>query len=199
MTISFVYFFNLFFIIDLVEGIFLVLVYLMFIFSSKNQPQENNSSKILKVAGFFGIAITVLTVALPTIYCLNCGASEIFIAHIFGFSFTLISLIPMLLCLGVALFLVGNRNEVMYGKILMISGILWMVTFLGYAFGYFFIAFTFISILLIVGWLSYLSIPAIILMIVHGARYKDRYFVLAGVFYVISWFVVVFLPWLPYF
>lgn len=199
MTISFVYFFNLFFITDLVEGIFLVLVYLMFIFSSKNQPQENKSSKILKNAGIFGITLTILTVALPTIYCLNCGTSEIFIAGIFAFSFRLVSLIPMLLCLGVALFLVGNRNEVMYGKILMISGILWMSAFVGYALGYFFITFRFISILLVVGLLSYLSIPAIILMIVHGAKYKDRYFILAGVFYIIAWFVVVFFPLLPYF
>jgi hypothetical protein len=55
-----------------------------------------------------------------------------------------------------------------------------------------------ISLLLIVGGLSYLAIPAIILMIVHGAKYKDRYFILAGNFYIISWFVVVFLPLLPF-
>jgi len=195
MALTFRYFFNMFFIADIVEGLFLVLVYLMFIFSSNNQPRENKSSQLLKNAGIIGIVLTVLAVALPQTYCLNCGVSEIFVARIYGFSFILVSLIPMLLCLGISLVLVGNRNKEVYGQILMVSGILWILAFLGYAFVYFTMAFTYITMALILGWLTYLTIPAVILMIVHGAKFKDRYFVLAGIFYIISWFVMVFLPW----
>ncbi len=41
MTISFIYIFNSIFFFKLVKNIALVLMYLMFILSSKNQPQEN--------------------------------------------------------------------------------------------------------------------------------------------------------------
>jgi len=170
----------------------------MFIYSSKNQPRENKSSQLLKNAGIIGIALTVLALAFPHILCSSCGPSEIFVARIYGFMVTIISLIPMLLCLGIFLLLVGKRNKETYGKILMVSGILWIVAFVGYAFGNFVVIFMIIELLVFIGILSYLAIPAVILMIVHGAKLKDRYFVLAGIFYIISWFVVVFIPWLPY-
>ncbi|MBY9013591.1 MAG: hypothetical protein KGD70_14550 [Candidatus Lokiarchaeota archaeon] len=198
MTITFGYFLINFIIMDIIEGIFLVLVYLMFIFSSKNQPRENKSSQLLKNAGIIGIVLTVISVVLPQIYCLSCTASEIFVVRIYAFSFVLVSLIPMLLCLGISLFLVGKRNEETNGKILMVSGILWILAFAGYAFGNFVVIFMIIELLVFIVILSYLAIPAVILMIVHGAKLKDRYFVLAGIFYIISWFVVVFIPWLPY-
>jgi hypothetical protein len=170
----------------------------MFIYSSKNQPRENKSSKLLKNAGIIGIALTVLALALPHILCSSCGPSEIFVARIYGFVVTIISLVPMLICLGIFLLLVGKRNKETYGQMLFVSGILWILAFLGYAIGYFFIEVITILILIPLTVLSYLAIPAVILMIVHGAKLKDRYFVLAGIFYIISWFVVVFIPWLPF-
>jgi len=199
MTVTFGYFFSMFFIMDLIEGICLVLVYLMFIFSSKNQPRENKSSQLLKNAGIIGIVLSILAVTLPQIYCLSCGPVEIFVARIYAFSFTLVSLLPMLLCLGISLFLVGKRNKETYGQILIASGILWILAFLGYAIAYFAIRFMIIDILILLTVLSYLMIPAVILMIVHGAKFKDRYLVLAGIFYIISWLVPLFIPLFPWF
>ena len=198
MTITFGYFFNMFFIMNIVEGIFLVLVYLMLIYSSKNQPRENKSSQLLKNAGIIGIVLSVLGAALPTLICSMCSPSEIVVAGIYGFMATMISLIPMLLCLGISLFLVGKRNKETYGQILFVSGILWILAFIGYAFGNFVVIFMIIELLVFIGMLSYLAIPAVILMIVHGAKLKDRYFVLAGIFYIISWLGIVFIPWLPF-
>lgn len=183
---------------DIVEGVFLVLVYLMFILSSRNQSRENKSAQLLKVAGIIGIVLTVLAVALPHILCLYCDPFEFLVFRIYGFSVILISLIPMLFSLGISLLLVGIRNKEKYGQVLMVSGILWIIAFVGYVIGYFAIQFMMIILLIFLTPLSYLAIPAVILMIVHGGKNKDRYFVLAGVFYIISWFFVVFLPWLTY-
>ncbi|MFX0074327.1 MAG: hypothetical protein ACFE96_02715 [Candidatus Hermodarchaeota archaeon] len=198
MAIIFGYWISMSLIIDIVEGVFLVLVYVMFILSSKNQPRENKSSQLLRIAGITGIMLTVLAVALPNIMCVYCDSLEFLLFRIYGFSVILISLIPMLFSLGISLLLVGIRNREMYGQVLKVSGILWIIAFVGYVIGYLAIMFFMITQLFFLTTLSYVAIPAVILMIVHGGKYKDRYFVLAGVFYIISWFFVVFLPWVPY-
>ncbi len=197
MTITFGYFFGMFFFMDLFEGIFLVLAYLMFIFSSRNQPRDNKSSQLLRNAGIIGIILTILVIAFPTLICSSCTPSEILIARIYGTTITIISQIPMLVCFGVSLILLGKRNKETYGEILIASGILWLIAFLGYAIG--FIALLFgMSMLLSIAMLSYLSIPATILTIVHGIKFKDKFFVLAGIFYILSWLAVLIVPWLSF-
>lgn len=197
MTITFGYFFGMFFVMDLFEGIGLVLAYLMFIFSSRNQPRENKSSQLLRNAGIIGIAITILVNTFPTLICSSCTPSEIFVAKIYATTISLISLIPMLVCFGVTLILLGKRNKETYGQILIASGILWSLAFLGYAIV--FIALNFdMGIFFSIGVLSYLSIPAAILTIVHGVKFKDKFFILAGIFYILSWLAIFIVPWFPF-
>ncbi len=197
MTITFGYFFGMFFFMDLFEGIFLVLAYLMFIFSSRNQPRDNKSSQLLRNAGIIGIILSTLTIAFPTLICSSCTPSELFVARIYATTFTLISHIPMLVCFGVSLILLGKRNKETYGQILIASGILWVIAFLGYAIG--FIVFMFgMWMLMSLGILSYLTIPAVILTIVHGIKFKDKYFILAGIFFILSWLAMLIIPWLPF-
>ena len=193
MTVTFAYFFNMFFFINLVEGIALILLYSMFILSSRNQPRENKSDQLLKRAGIIGIIFSVFKLVRPTIVC---TPPDYGVCRIYGFSVGLISFVPVLVCLGVSLFLLGKRNKEKYGQILIASGILWIVAFFGYAIGLGAIMFG-MWMLISLSFLSYLSISAVILMIIHGAKFNDKYFVLAGFFYIISWLAVILIPWLP--
>lgn len=197
MTITFGYFFGMFFVMDLFEGIGLVLAYLMFIFSSRNQPRENKSSQLLRNAGIIGIAITILVNTFPTLICSSCSPSEIFVAKLYATTISLISLIPMLVCFGVTLILLGKRNKETYGQILKASGILWVLAFLGYAIVFIALIFE-MGIFFLIGVLSYLSIPAAILTIVHGVKFKDKFFILAGIFYILSWLAIFIVPWFPF-
>lgn len=197
MTITFGYFFGMFFFMDLFEGIFLVLAYLMFIFSSRNQPRDNKSSQLLRNAGIIGIFLTIFAIAFPTLICSSCTPSEILIARIYGTTITIISQIPMLVCFGVSLILLGKRNKETYGQILIASGILWLLVFLGYAIGFITLIFD-MWIFLSIGVLSYLSIPAAILTIVHGVKYKDKFFILVGIFYILSWLATFIVPLFPF-
>lgn len=197
MTITFGYFFGMFFFMDLFEGIFLVLAYLMFIFSSRNQPRDNKSSQLLRNAGIIGILLTILAIAFPTLICSSCTPSEIFVARMYATTITIISQIPMLVCFGVSLILLGKRNKETYGQILIASGILWLIAFLGYAIGFISLLFG-MWMFLSIGILSYLSIPAVILTIVHGIKFKDKFFILAGIFYILSWLAMLIIPWLPF-
>lgn len=197
MTITFGYFFGMFFVMDLFEGIGLVLAYLMFIFSSRNQPRENKSSQLLRNAGIIGIAITILVNTFPTLICSSCTPSEIFVAKIYATTISLISLIPMLVCFGVTLILLGKRNKETYGQILIASGILWSLAFLGYAIVFIALIFD-MGIFFLIGVLSYLSIPAAILTIAHGVKFKDKFFILAGIFYILSWLAIFIVPWFPF-
>ena len=193
MTVTFAYFFDMFFFTNLVEGIALILLYSMFILSSRNQPRENKSDQLLKRAGIIGIIFSVFKLVRPTIVC---TPPDYGVCLIYGFSVGLISFVPVLVCLGTSLFLLGKRNKGKYGQILIASGILWIVAFFGYAIGLGAIMFG-MWMLISLGFLSYLSIPAVILMIIHGAKFNDKYFVLAGFFYIISWLAVILIPWLP--
>ena len=193
MTVTFAYFFDMFFFTNLVEGIALILLYSMFILSSRNQPRENKSDQLLKRAGIIGIIFSVFKLVRPTIVC---TPPDYGVCLIYGFSVGLISFVPVLVCLGASLFLLGKRNKEKYGQILIASGILWIVAFFGYAIGLGSIMFD-MWMLISLGFLYYLSIPAVILMIIHGAKFNDKYFVLAGFFYIISWLAVIFIPWLP--
>jgi hypothetical protein len=93
------------------------------------------------------------------------------------------------------MFILGKRNKGNYGKTLFISGILWIIAFFG-----FIIELVVVSLgawtLVLLGVSSYLYIPAVILTIIHGFKFKDNFFVLAGVLFTISWFVALILPWL---
>ena len=193
MTVTFGYFFNVFFLMNLVQYIALILVYSMFILSSRYQPRENKSDQLLKKAGIIGLEFSVLRLVLPTMVC---TPPDYGVCRIYGFSVGLISFVPVLVCLGAFLYLLGKRNKEKYGQTLIASGILWIPAFFGYAIGLVAILFG-LWILAPLGMLSYISIPAVILTIIHGAKFKDKYFILAGFFYIISWLAVLFIPWLP--
>ena len=193
MTVTFAYFFNVFFFSNLVQYIALILVYSMFILSSRYQPRENKSDQLLKKAGIIGIVFSVLRLVLPTMVCTPPDYS---VCRIYGFSVRLISFVPVLVCLGACLYLLGKRNKEKYGQILIASGILWMLAFFGYAIGLVAMLFN-LWILMPLGMLSYISIPAVILTIIHGAKFKDKYFILAGFFFVISWLAVLIVLWSP--
>ena len=155
MAVSFNYYFNAFFFTDLAEGIFLVLVYLMFILSAKKQPQERSSAHLLKIAGIIGIIFSVIYVCFPTMIC---SPPDFEICSIYGFFTGLFSIIPMLVCLGVLLMMFGKHNKDSYGRILMISGILWIVSFVGYFFTILVIAFE-LWMLTMLGAINILIIP----------------------------------------
>ena len=193
MTVTFAYFFDMYFFTNLVGGIALILLFSMFILSSRNQPRENKSDQLLKRAGIIGIIFSVFKLVRPTIVC---TPPDYEICLIYGFSVGLISFIPVLVCLGASLILLGKRNKEKFGQILIASGILWIVAFFGYAIGLgamMFSMWTLMSLTL----LYFLWIPAVILMIIHGKKFTDKYFVLAGFFYIISWLAVILIPWLP--
>ena len=180
-TVSLEYFFNAFLFEDLFKGIVFIVVYSMFILSSRNQPRENKSSRILKYAGIYGIAVSILSIVHPTVYCLNCTPSEFFVAITYGTSIAILFQTPTLVCLGISLFLVGKRNKDIYGRKLMISGIFSIIIFFGYNIGYLALRFN-MWMLIPLGVVSYLLFPAAILIIIHGVKLKDKHFLLSGVF-----------------
>lgn len=197
MTITFVYTFNLF-VMNLVEGIALILVYSMFILSSRNQPRENRTYQLLRNSGIYGIVLSFLPIATPLLYCPSCTIWEILFGKIYGFSITMLFLTPMLISLATSLLLVGKRNKETYGQILIVSGFLWILAFFGNAIGLVIWLIDMWWWLAPLGLLSYLAVPASILMIIHGIKFKDKYFVLAGFFYIISWSVELILTLFPF-
>lgn len=197
MTITFGYAFNEAFVIDLVEGVALIIAYSMFIFSAGNQPRENKSYQLLRYAGIFGILLAILPIAFPRIDCLSCTFSELYTAMIYVFSIELISVVPNLVCLGVSLYILGKRNEVIYGKILTISGELWIIAFIGYLLGNYEFSHIFSSFNIMFLFLYYFIIPAFILMTMHGLKFRDGFFILAAFFFICSWSAIFWVPWLP--
>lgn len=202
MSISFAFFFDTFFLMNLVEAIFFVLTYTMLFLSSKKQKEEIRLVKLLNITSLISIIISVIPLIRPVVVCINCSSDELLIAHSYAFTIEFISIIPILLCLGISFLQIGKANSERYGKILFTSGILWLITFIGYLMAHIALIFgetfpyLFLYIMSIFGFLTTLSIPAIILMIIHGAKFKDKYFILAGVFYLLS-YSSIFMAWLP--
>lgn len=195
MAITFRYDFDGFFITRLIQGCFLISVYLMLLLSSRVQDQDRRELHLLKYAGIIGIIFVGIHTTLPT---LVCSPPVTGLCYTIAFFKGLILYIPVLVSLGILLFLFGNQNQEIYGRFLYYSGILWMVTFMGDIFALLVLNFK-LWMLMFLGIATYLAIPAFILMIVHGAKFKDNFFILAGVFYILSWISSIILPlFLPF-
>lgn len=194
-------FFNPTFNVNLIRSIILIVAYTMLILSAKNQPQEVDSSHLLKYAGIIGISFSILLMGLPTMIC---SLSDINICLLYALFTGIISSLQIFVSLGIFFYLFGKKNQRLFGSSLMKSGILWMLTFLGYTLYLFLLAFTpyFLWVTSFLGEFAKLVIIIILLMIVfaifalifllaHGIKRKDPYFILFGVLYIIniSWLV----------
>lgn len=176
----------------LVMGIVQIFVYIMFILSSRIQPQKKSKKLLISVA-IIGLILTILYLSLPEVLCTPpdfpytgiCLFSRIFNSIIF--------VLPILICFGIPILLIGIWNKKQFGVILMISGILWLVAFVGYFFQEP-ILITIIEFLNVIGLtLALFSLPAAVLMIVHGAKNKDKYFIWAGSLFIVSFIAPYFL------
>lgn len=190
MAITFRYYFGSFFIFRLVESCFMILVFVMLLLSSRVQDKDYKKQYILNYAGIIGIILVCIYAALPTVVCTPPITG---LCYTIGFFGGLIYHIPVLVSLGIFLFLFGKENRETYGTFLYYSSICWIVTFFGYFFGLLVIRLG-LWMLAIFGFVSYLAIPAFILMIIHGAKFNDKFFVLSGVFYILSWLSAIVLP-----
>ena len=190
MAITFRYYFDSFFIIQLVESCLMILVFLMLLLSSKVQEKNYKKQYLLNYAGIIGIILVSIYAALPTVVCTPPITG---LCYTLGFFRRMIFYIPVLVSLGILLFLFGKENRETYSSFLYYSGICWIVTFFGYFFALLVIKLG-LWMLAIIGSVSYLAIPAFILMLVHGAKFKDRFFILSGVFYFLSWLSSILLP-----
>ncbi len=174
MAITFRYYFESFFIMQLVESCFMILVFLMLILSSRAQEKDYRKHYLLNYAGIIGITLVSIYTTLPTIVCTPPITG---LYYTLGFFKGMIFYIPLLVSLGILLFLFGKENIETYSSFLYYSGICWIVTFFGYFFALLMIRLG-LWMLVIIGNVSYFAIPACILMIVHGVKFKDKFFVL---------------------
>ena len=190
MTVTFRYDFDGFFLMKLVEGCLMISVYLMLLLSSRFQDQDRRDLNLLKYAGIIGIIFVGIYTALPT---LVCSPPITGLCYTIAFFKGLIYRIPILVSLGILLFLFGNQNQETNGRFLYYSGIFWMVAFMGFFIGLLVLNFG-LWMLFSLGIATYFAVPAFAMMIVHGAKFKDNYFILAGVFYILSWLSSIILP-----
>jgi len=191
MAVTFRYDFDGFFITRLVEGGLMILVYLMLFLSSRVQEQDRRELHLLKYAGIIGIIFVGIYTPLPTLVCYPPVTG---LCYTIAFFKGLILYIPVLVSLGILVFLFGKKNQEIYGRFLYYSGILWMVMFMGGIFALLVLNFE-LWMLMFLGITTYFAIPAFILMIVHGAKFNDKFFILAGAFYILSWLSSIILPW----
>ncbi|MFX1567424.1 MAG: hypothetical protein ACFFCV_03550 [Promethearchaeota archaeon] len=162
---------------------FMILGFIMLFLASRVQEKDYKKPYLLKYAGIIGIIVVSISATLPTIVCTPPISG---LCYILGFFRALIFYIPLLVSLGILLFLFGKENRETYSNFLYYSGICWIVTFFGFFFGLLVISFG-LWMLLFIGMISYLAIPAFILMIIHGAKFKDNFFVLSGLLFILSW------------
>ena len=190
MTVIFRYYFDSFFVMRLVESSFMILGFVMLLLSSRIKDKDYKKQYFLNYAGIFGIILVSIFAALPTVVC-TPPITEL--CYTIGFFRGIIFYIPLLVSLGILLFLFGKENRETHSSFLYYSGICWIVTFFGFFFGLLGLSFG-LLMLLFIGIVSYLAIPAFILMIIHGAKFKDNFFVLSGLFVILSWLSSIILP-----
>ena len=201
MTITFRYFFDTFLLMDLVEAVFLILVYVSIFLASKNQLRDKGSVSFLRNSSLIGIILSLVPVIAPVVVCTNCSDLELIMAGSIALSITTLSILPMLLCLGIGFLLFGKRNREIYGNLLFLSGVFWILAFVGNVSILASLSFMlpgggFNFFLSLFGILNLFLLPALILLIIHGAKMKDKNFILAGVFYILS-YLSIFMAWIP--
>ena len=119
------------FYIYLVIGIIQVVVFLMLILSSRTQSQKKSKTTLMS-AGIIGIILSVLYFCLPETFCTPPDYPFEGICLVSRMIQSLVYILPILISLGIPLLLVGLWNKAEYGIILMISGIVWIVAFIGF-------------------------------------------------------------------
>ena len=201
MTITFRYFFDTFLLMDLVEAVFLILVYVSIFLASKNQLRDKGSVSFLRNSSLIGIILSLVPVIAPVVVCTNCSDLELIMAGSIALSITTLSILPMLICLGIGFLLFGKRNREIYGNLLFLSGVFWILAFVGNVSILSSLSFMlpgggFLLFLSFFGILNLFLLPALILLIIHGAKMKDKNFILAGVFYILS-YLSIFMAWIP--
>ena len=201
MTITLRYFFDTFLLMDLVEAVFLILVYVSIFLASKNQLRDKGSVSFLRNSSLIGIILSLVPVIAPVVVCTNCSDLELIMAGSIALSITTLSILPMLLCLGIGFLLFGKRNREIYGNLLFLSGVFWILAFVGNVSILSSLSFMlpgggFLLFLSFFGILNLFLLPALILLIIHGAKMKDKNFILAGVFYILS-YLSIFMAWIP--
>ena len=201
MTITLRYFFDTFLLMDLVEAVFLILVYVSIFLASKNQLRDKESVRLLRNSSLVGIILSIVPVIAPVVVCTNCSGLEMIMAGSIALSITTLSILPMLLCLGIGFLLFGKRNREIYGNLLFLSGVFWILAFVGNISILASLSFMlpgggFNFFLSLFGILNLFLLPALILLIIHGAKMKDKNFILAGVFYILS-YLSIFMAWIP--
>ena len=189
MAVTLTYTFDIIFVRSLVESVIFVVMYGMLFLSSRHQPRATKSDQVLKVSSIVGMALSGVRSFLPLMVCTTlevaCIVYSVFYVLIF-YSHTLVGL-------GIPIFIIGERNYNTYGKTLSVSGVFWIVGSFGYIIIFIFVRFS-LGVFLPFGISWYLFIPAVILMIIHGAKFKDTFFSVAGVLFIISWLVYLIVP-----
>ena len=198
---------NLAFIYPITGSLIAILYNLFFINSGQNQPPEVKVSKYLIYSGLINIIFIILSYLIPDLRLTspyNNVETQIYLAYnIFrGLLFT----VPSLITYGVIFLIFGIKNRQRFKFYIMISGILWIISYSvkavvlnGELYNILFVL-TAINILTIAtismilapfGWLIFIGF---ILLLVHGYKNKDNNIKNAGFVYFLGFALSLIIP-----
>ncbi|MFX0033201.1 MAG: hypothetical protein ACFE8V_10005 [Promethearchaeota archaeon] len=198
MTIRFVYFqyldFHIFISIVIpiiISAIFAVAIAIFMFRSYKSRHEQTPNSKLLKSAGILIIIFNILPLTFPGIYGASMTEFETFIFVSYIIFLGLLSSIPFFLAYGVFFFILGRKRD--YNIFLMITGILWIIS---YGFKVVVLDGAILSVISILDSLTILqsrafSIISFIftiirlngfaLLIIYGVNYNDKNLMVVGI------------------
>jgi len=172
---------------------------ILIIISGKNQIGEVESPKLLICAGIINLVFLGLRSFIPGINYSGPINPEFRFYLFYQIVTGLIFSIPYVITFGLFYLFFGSQNREKFGSYLKIAGILWIIA---YSVGaivlngnllpilfiltgeYMLITLVFLIIILAGG---LLTVPAMILLIIHGAKNSDSSFKIAGIFLLIQY------------
>lgn len=207
LVFSFIDFSTLLFIIPITSSLIAIVYNYFIIKSGKNQPPEVNASKYLIYSGMINIIFIILSYLIPDLRLIspyNEVETQIYLAYnIFrGLLFT----IPSLITYGVIFLIFGLKNRQRFKSYIMISGILWIISYSvraivlnGELYTILFQLFaidvlTLTSIFIIVASFGLLILIGFILLIVHGFKNNDNNMIYAGLFFFLGFVLSLIIP-----
>ena len=207
LEFSFIDFSTLLFIIPITSSLIAIIYNIFFIQSGKNQPSEVNASKYLIYLGITNISFIILSFFTPDLLLkspYNETETQIYLTYnIFrGLLFSF----PSLITYGVIFLIFGLKNRQQIKSYIMISGILWIISYsvnvIGLNGELYMILFqlfavnimTITTIYIIVASFGWLVLIGFILLIVHGFKNNDNNMKYAGFVYFLGFALSLIIP-----
>ena len=183
---------------------FLIPSVYVFLYTSRNSRDVQNQN-YLKISAIINVVLIGIIFFIPSpIGMIDITPLESLINNLFIIAMSIISNLVLLITFGVSILLFGLKNRELYGSYLQFSGIIFIITFvsrliaiqpLGYPMPYISFALYLAGIttsysqiisIILSGPFSMLLIIGMVYFIIHGYKNNEKYFVLAGISYLIS-------------